>query len=585
MVEKVETLQIDIALAYKNKLHKRLRKLSNILIRSKAAHIIAVKRVATNKGVRSPGWSVPRVPITTNREYQKLVDDLYSITRNPNSYKSAPLYRVMIPKPNQPGVYRPLSVPSYTDRALQALYHLALDPIAESEAAKYSYGFRKGRSPIWAAVKLQSLLNTANISVPNIIELDIEKFFDRICHKYIQENIPIIHPNILNQWLKCGYIHAPSMLNANQELNPTEMGVPQGGIISPTISNMVLDGLGTFDDSPSEIFTIRFADDVIVLVRQNATSQSEPNKVLELIAKNLAIRGLNYSQNKTKITPLHLITRPRRFNFVGFEFLVFTKVNKRFKNIGEYTQKCVIRPLPSNIKAHKEKISRILTNSISISTAISKINPIITGFSNYYRFGNSSRTFASLSRWLYFKMTRWLFRTKGWSTERVNKHLTDQQEHPNCPSPGGWFWTYGSWRGRKYDNRVIFLKRYFKNFPIIYIRKRIPSQLNYYDLNDRAIIHKFQLDMSPGRRSKLLAASEFRCRLCGCDLTDSNYEIHHILPIALGGKDLDKNLAPLCRTPCHRNVTAAVRGLPFSLDECEIYIDKGVLILPERYVR
>jgi RNA-directed DNA polymerase len=341
----------------------------------------------------------------------------------------------MIPKP-KPGTFRPISVPSYIDRCLQALYLLALDPIAEAKAAYDSFGFRKGRSPIWAAIRLSRLLNNAFVSIPYIIELDIEKCFDTINHKFIMENIPQIHPYILSQWLKSGYILAKHR-NSSVNFEPTTVGVPQGGIISPTISNMVLDPL----DPPrgksraAKVYTIRYADDTVILIPPNI----DPDKVLAEKQAILAERGLKISPSKTRITPLHLKTKPQKFIFLGHEFLVLTKT----KENGKIYQKCLFHPSPENVKRHKAKISSFLTNKTGVASAIARINPIITGFCNYYRFSNASKCFTNLSRWLYFKMANWLHKVKGWSVAKINKHLKEHCDSTHCPTPGGWFWYKG----------------------------------------------------------------------------------------------------------------------------------------------
>lgn len=143
---------------------------------------------------------------------------------------------------------RPLGIPSIFDRCVQALYHLALDPIAEEIADTRSYGFRKNRSTQDVQQYIRAALNQRN-AARYIMDADIKGFFDNISHEWLMKNIPI-NKYILNQWLKAGFFY-------NQEKHLTDLGVPQGGInrfilikllkylylISPTIANIVLDGL------------------------------------------------------------------------------------------------------------------------------------------------------------------------------------------------------------------------------------------------------------------------------------------------------------------------------------------------------
>jgi RNA-directed DNA polymerase len=195
----------------------------------------------------------------------------------------------MVPK-STPGKFRPISVPSYIDRCLQALYAMALEPYSETVASRDSYGFRKGRSPIWAALRLQSLLNNPAISIPNIIELDIEGCFDNIDHKSLLEDVPqnFVPRNILWQWLKSGYA-----LKSNPNVwIPTPKGTPQGSLISPILSNITLNNMdpraGTTTKYDAKLgpqcYYIRFADDVVILVPPKVN----PIELLEKVKTFLA---------------------------------------------------------------------------------------------------------------------------------------------------------------------------------------------------------------------------------------------------------------------------------------------------------
>jgi RNA-directed DNA polymerase len=127
MQQKIDKIQSDIVSALKENNNKRADRLATILVRSKAAHIISLHKLLSNKGIRSPGWSVPNKRPTTNSEYSIFIERLREVTIRPTSYKSTPLYRIYIPK-KVPGKFRPISIPSYFDRLIQAVYLLALDP-------------------------------------------------------------------------------------------------------------------------------------------------------------------------------------------------------------------------------------------------------------------------------------------------------------------------------------------------------------------------------------------------------------------------------------------------------------------------
>ncbi len=149
----------------------------------------------------------------------------------------------------------------------------------------------------------------------------------------------------------------------------------------------------------------------------------------------------------------------------------------------------------------------------SLAGFIAKANPIITGYCNYFRFGNSSRNFTDLSRWLYHAICNWLYKRKGWKVSAIKKHLTSYLEHENLPTPGGWFWYYGKWKNRRNDKRIIFLKRHASNFNIIYPKPRPQPGLSYYDLEDKAKLISMMLALSPARKKEIFYALAYRLRL------------------------------------------------------------------------
>ena len=222
---KVKRLQMRIAKAVKQKRYRLVRSLQWLLTHSYFAKLLAVRRVTSNKGKNTPG--VDGVVWKTSRQKMNAVKQLYR-----RGYKASPLRRVYIPKKS--GKLRPLGIPTMHDRAMQALYASALLPVSETLADPYSYGFRQGRS---CADALRHCFDRfCHKSDPEwILEADIASCFDNISHQWILENIPI-DKKILKQWLNAGFLD-------KGELFPTLKGTPQGGIISPVIMNMTLDGL------------------------------------------------------------------------------------------------------------------------------------------------------------------------------------------------------------------------------------------------------------------------------------------------------------------------------------------------------
>lgn len=265
-------------------------------------------------------------------------------TLKTRGYKAKPLKRVYIPKKNKTEK-RPLGIPTMKDRALQALYLLALEPVAETTADKSSYGFRCERSTHDAIEHCFKLL--CKKSSPQwILEGDIKGCFDNISHQWLRNNIPI-DKKVLERWLNAGYIY-------KKDLYPTESGSPQGGVISPTLANMTLDGIerilnerffkthrnGKYVNPKVKI--VKYADDFIITADSKEILQ---NEVMPLVEDFLGQRGLLLSKSKTRITHID-----EGFNFLG-------------KNIRKYKGKLLIKPSKQSLIAISAKIKDIIDSN------------------------------------------------------------------------------------------------------------------------------------------------------------------------------------------------------------------------------
>jgi RNA-directed DNA polymerase len=247
-------LQARIVKAVQANKWGRVKALQHLLTHSFSGRALAVRRVTENQGRKTPGvdqiiWDTP----------EKKAQAIQTLRQR--GYAAAPLRRVYIEKSNGHGK-RALHIPTMKDRAMQALYLLALDPIAEETGDPNSYGFRSERSTADAIGQCFNALSHKHCA-QWILKCDIRACFDMISHQWLMTNIPM-EKVILRQWLKAGYID-------KHVFNATEAGVPQGGIASPVIANLALDGLerllrqqyptNTNRSRRAKVNLIRYADD------------------------------------------------------------------------------------------------------------------------------------------------------------------------------------------------------------------------------------------------------------------------------------------------------------------------------------
>ena len=380
----VKRLQMRIAKAEREGKHNKVKSLQWILSHSFSAKLLAVKRATSRKGANSPGvdgviWNTPA---------RKMKG---ALSLKQRGYKALPLRRVLIPKKN--GQMRPLGIPTIKDRAMQALYLLTLEPIAETRADSNSYGFRYFRACRDAIAQCFCAL-AKSYSPRWILEADITACFEWISHDWLLENIPI-DKKVLEQWLKCGYFQ-------DRKLFPTKSGTPQGGIISPTLANMTLDGLEKVvkDSCPrrKKVNFIRYADDFIVTAESKELLE---NNIIPAINDFLKPRGLTLSSEKTKIVRIE----------EGFDFLG--------QNLRKYQNKLLTKPSRDNYKSFVTKIRNTIKSCHGWKTAemIKKLNSIIRGWANYHKYIQAAEAFFLAGRIIFQSLKRWIKRRhseKNW---------------------------------------------------------------------------------------------------------------------------------------------------------------------------
>jgi RNA-directed DNA polymerase len=312
----VSKLQLEMVVAYKNNDWKKIFFLQNKLIMSFEGRALAVRRIVTNNGNKTPG--IDEIVWSDNNKKYGAISELRSIlVSKSGSYKSSLISRVWIPK-STPGEIRPLGIPTMIDRALQALILLCLDPVVEEMSDTYSFGSRKFRGTHDAIQRIRTILD--KIQGPKWVwDVDVSKCFDEISHKFLEKILNKIlckkGNELVRKWLKAPIIDRGTVTTPKQ-------GTPQGCILSPLLCNITLNGLENVirDGLPSPnskkgrelsgSWLVRYVDDFI---DTSFSKERLIEKNIPKVKEFLAERGLQISEKKSKIVNLE----KESFNFLG----------------------------------------------------------------------------------------------------------------------------------------------------------------------------------------------------------------------------------------------------------------------------
>lgn len=382
--QSVRRLQSRIVKATREGRHGRAQALQWLLTHSFSGRALAVKRVTGNEGKETSG-----VDGAVWRSSEAKARAIGTLRRR--GYRPQPLRRIYIPKAH--GKWRPLGIPTMHDRAMQALYLLALDPIAETTADPNSYGFRPMRSTADAIEQCFKLLSRKSAPVW-VLEGDIVGCFDHISHAWLLENIPT-DKTILRCWLQAGYVE-------KRTLFATVEGTPQGGVISPVLANLALDGLeralreafprkdlgrGRGKYNP-KVNLVRYADDFIIT---GLSRELLENEVRPLVERFLAERGLRLSPEKTRITHID----------EGFDFLG--------QHLRKYHGKLLVTPSRKNVHAFLEKVRALIRANCAATQVdlIYALNRVLLGWCMYHRHIVATRTFRKVDHVLWHRLWRW----------------------------------------------------------------------------------------------------------------------------------------------------------------------------------
>nr|YP_009297296.1 maturase [Porphyridium sordidum]AOM66639.1 maturase [Porphyridium sordidum] len=484
--------------------YKLVHKLQRLLFSSRAAKFLAIRQVTQlNTGKVKAG--IDGKARLNEKERFELLNSLKDL----NKYKHSQLRRIFIPKPN--GEKRPLGIPTIKDRTIQCLVKYLLEPVYEAYASKGSWGFQPGKNAWDVKMNIFMNLKTHNTNYKKrILELDIEKCFDKIDHKKLLSLIylPKQMHNIIKSALKAGVLN---------ERTSTQEGTPQGGIISPLLCNIALHGIEDIWNQPSRYWSkpdkkyitkkteiiqrgIRYADDMIFFIEEHENANELRHKIDEFLVE----RGLNVKETKT-----HLVKSTEGFDFLGWRFEV--KANKAL----------TCWPSHKNRKQMIDKIKCTMKNArFTLEQRLNKVKVIYKGWRNYHKYSDISK----INLW---NISEWTYKYAKKLNSKANRK----------------------------ERAIVKIKR-IKAIHEIFNRHEnslfrfnaIKSEKSPFD-NDWLYWSKRKQKQYAGQLAKVLTLQKFKCNACKLRFAvDDHVELHHIDGNHKNNKY--KNLEALHRS-CH----------------------------------
>lgn len=402
--EKVQALQAKLYRAAKDQPNLRFRSLWDKVMREDVL-LVAWSEVRSNKG--APGIDDQTIGEILHKGVGPFLRGIQEELRR-KEYRVLPVRRVYIPKADGKGE-RPLGIPTVRDRVVQAAVRIVIEPIFEAGFLDCSFGYRPGRSAKDASEEIRKWLT---FGLENILDADIAKFFDSIPHDRLIRCVEkrIVDGGVLSlirAWLRAGVLE-------DGLVRPTELGTPQGGVISPLLANIYLDqfdkafvDLGLCKKGPNEARLVRYADDLVIL---SAKPVWNIRRKVQAILQEM---GLSLQMEKTRV-----VMAEEGFDFLGFRFLRTNSMKHR-KRI------TIALPTSKAEKRAREAIRQRVGPHMLYKKpceVVENLNNFLRGWTNYYRHINASKAFGRLQAYCNWKICRYLQRRKGHKGAGVGKY-------------------------------------------------------------------------------------------------------------------------------------------------------------------
>jgi RNA-directed DNA polymerase len=422
------------------------------------------------------------------------------------------------------------------DRAMQALYLLALEPVSESTSDPNSYGFRINRSTADAMSQIFVAMSHKG-SAQWVLEADIKGCFDHINHEWLVNHVPM-DSEILRKWLKAGLIY-------EGQLQATEAGTPQGGIISPTLANVTLNGLereliahlgakfGIKKAKKLKVNVVRYADDFVIT---GDSKETLANEVRPWVEAFLAVRGLQLSEEKTRITHID-----QGFDFLGWNFR-------------KYSGKLLIKPSKKNVQTFYRKVAETISGNKTVKQEdlIRLLNPMLRGWAQYHSPVVAKQAYSRMESLVFKGLWRW-------SRRRHPKKSFNWVGKKYFHSVGSRTWVFAAPMVRDDGSRGLMDLYQISGTPIKR-HKKIKGDFHPFDPEWEQYGEQLRQDricdsMRYRKQWATLYVSQGGlCAHCGCALTDeTGWHDHHLEYRMHGGTDALSNRV-LLHPHCHQQV-------------------------------